>query len=213
MKSTCVGVCLGILVTAGFAQAEFGVEYISTSNTAEVSLMILPDGSGPPLAAASLFGGQVTDATVELRIADEFGTGLADFPAEDLWLDDGNGQAVGCGFSGAFLYADGPTDANGVASFSGSPAGGGTANGTVYVYLSGGRATEIGLFGVEHPPLNLRLNSPDLNADGKVDLSDLPTFATDFYGTYNYRSDFVWDGVVNLTDVVKMAGALGHDCP
>ena len=60
---------------------------------------------------------------------------------------------------------------------------------------------------------DLRLNSSDIDGNGTVNLSDVQLFATDFYGSYDYRSDFVWDGVVNLSDIVPLARAMGADCP
>jgi hypothetical protein len=42
----------------------------------------------------------------------------------------------------------------------------------------------------------------------------VPLFAADFFaGTGAYRSDFVWDGTVNLADLVVFADAVGAGCP
>jgi len=62
-------------------------------------------------------------------------------------------------------------------------------------------------------PTPVYFNSPDLSGDLKVGLSDVTLFAADFYGPYNYRSDFDWDGEVGLTDLVIMAAAMGATCP
>ncbi|MDX2472329.1 MAG: hypothetical protein QNL91_01345 [Candidatus Krumholzibacteria bacterium] len=57
-------------------------------------------------------------------------------------------------------------------------------------------------------------NSPDINGDGVVNLTDVPLFAGDFHGgAYDFRSDFHYDGIVNLSDVVHMAQGLGSSCP
>ncbi len=57
-------------------------------------------------------------------------------------------------------------------------------------------------------------NSPDINGDLAVDLSDVPLFVADYFslGTYEYRSDFNWDQTVNLTDVVVLTESLGSYC-
>jgi hypothetical protein len=55
-------------------------------------------------------------------------------------------------------------------------------------------------------------NSPDINGDLSVNLSDVPDFAADFFGAYDYRSDFNWDNVINLSDIVFMAQSLGVAC-
>lgn len=62
-------------------------------------------------------------------------------------------------------------------------------------------------------PLSISYNSPDINGDLRVDLSDVTFFAHDYFGVYDYRSDFNYDGVVNLTDVSMFAPELGAACP
>lgn len=79
--------------------------------------------------------------------------------------------------------------------------GGGSSEGPLWFYLYGQRAnyTEAG----QVPPVAIRFNSADLNADGVVDLADMPLFA----------GDFLWDGVLNLSDVPTLATGLGSSCP
>lgn len=55
-------------------------------------------------------------------------------------------------------------------------------------------------------------NSPDHNGDRIVDLADVGTFAQNYYGAYDYRSDLRWDGEMNLADVGAMATAIGASC-
>lgn len=59
----------------------------------------------------------------------------------------------------------------------------------------------------------LYFNSPDINGDLHINLSDVSLFAADIYRSYDYRSDFNWDGAVNLSDIVFMATGLGASCP
>jgi hypothetical protein len=57
-------------------------------------------------------------------------------------------------------------------------------------------------------------NSPDINGDGIVNLSDVPLFASDYLGGLDpFRADYQYDGVVNLSDVVKVSQAFGSQCP
>ena len=65
----------------------------------------------------------------------------------------------------------------------------------------------------ENCALSSYFNSPDINGDLAVNLSDVVLFSQDRYGDYNYRSDFNFDGVVNLSDQIILVGALGVGCP
>ena len=201
----------GVVSPARANQPAIYVEYVHTANAQEVSLLVLPDGSGLSLSEAMLFGGTTLDATIEFRLITEFGEYVAGYPFEDIWLEDDQGALQGYTYS--FMRADANTDANGVARFSRAGTGGGAAVGDIRVIVSGTPATPYGSGGTPHPPLPLRTNSPDINGDGKVDLVDVPLFAGDFYNAYDYRSDFVWDGQINLSDVVQLAAGLGHNCP
>jgi hypothetical protein len=62
--------------------------------------------------------------------------------------------------------------------------------------------------------LSIAHNSADINADGIVNLSDVQAFAVDFYDVvYNFKSDFAYDAIVNLSDIVPLAQAMGGTCP
>ncbi len=59
----------------------------------------------------------------------------------------------------------------------------------------------------------LLFNSPDLNADLVVNLTDVVEFAEDFFDAdYEFRSDLYFDWAVNLSDLSEMAGAIGTAC-
>jgi hypothetical protein len=62
-------------------------------------------------------------------------------------------------------------------------------------------------------PLNVSYNSPDINGDLVVNLSDVALFANDFFTGYNYRSDYNYDQIINLTDLALFASAIGSTCP
>ena len=98
---------------------------------------------------------------------------------------------------------------SGISTFSLAYFGGGWHNtGTnIWVHEGGGLWNPIPM------PVNVRFNSPDINGDLVVNLSDIVYFTQDFYGAYNYRSDFNWDGVINLSDIALMAQGIGAACP
>jgi Dockerin type I domain len=61
--------------------------------------------------------------------------------------------------------------------------------------------------------VELYFNSPDINGDLAVDLLDITTFIADLNGSYNYRSDFNFDGAIDLLDLSFLQGAMGASCP
>lgn len=215
MKFVTVGtivLCLSILA-AGSGLAESGVPYVrfvTQPNTEEVSLFILPDATGAPFSAAVLLGGTETDARITVQLVDVNGiVPIPNFPAEDMWLSSELATAHSCltwGFT-----AESNTDDQGYTTFTMPLPGGGWSDGPLWFYLNGNKASHP-LTG-ELPPLAMRFNSADISGNGSVDLADVPLFADDYYGAYAYRSDFNWDGALNLSDVTKMAISLGSSCP
>jgi hypothetical protein len=67
--------------------------------------------------------------------------------------------------------------------------------------------------GCEPKYIELYVNSPDINGDLTVNIQDASQFNSDIFGTYSYRSDFNYDGVVNLSDAGIMQAAIGASCP
>jgi hypothetical protein len=61
--------------------------------------------------------------------------------------------------------------------------------------------------------LPLKFNSPDINGDLTVDLSDLSLFAGNFFGAYHHRGDFNNDGIINLSDLAIFATGYQTVCP
>lgn len=212
MKSSPALSCVVCVLLAGQAAGqviecwdlgEFTTAELVTSDPGPVSVMVVPDGSGDRFAEAQNGSGQMVDATIVLYLRDCDALPIASFPAEDLWLETVDGGLVPC-MGGA--TADSDTDTEGRTTFSQPLRAGGMSAGEVLIMVSG-------LPAIWPPYLPLMFNSPDLNADHMVNLSDLAVFAGDFYGDYQYRSDLFHDGVINLIDLVRMAGAFGANCP
>lgn len=168
-----------------------------------LSLFNLPNGGGSAFADAYLPGGGTADATITLILRDGGGVVIPGFPGEDLWLESADGGMVPC--TGGTV-ADFNTDVNGVTTWENPLAAGGQSTALCQVIVSGDPLTS-------NSGLAISFNSADINGDGAVNLTDVGNFSTDFYGAYNYRSDFVADGVLNLSDVGKLAVGVGAACP
>jgi len=226
--------CLVLCGITGLAQAQTPDPNLSYANYAaypsQVSCCIYPNGGGTPLSGCYAFGGQWINATITVTLLDAAGTPIPLFPAVDLRLRTNLGGIVWCpivitprgALPGYECIADAPTNAAGRTTFSLSYFGGGQTSPALgeicEVYAVVGTAI-IPIRGTDPmggPPnsqLDIQFNSPDIDANGIVNLTDLVAFATDFYGVYSYRSDYFWDGIINLSDIVHMARAFGATCP
>ncbi len=174
------------------------------------SLFSLPSGAGRNFAQAMIRGGWRIDATLVMVLwSDQPGWGapVPFFPAEDMWLSANSGRLVPC--NGGTI-ADADTDATGRTSWAEPLRAGGQCDlgsgDRLFVVVNGDLAADL-------TDLGLRLNSADLNGDRVVNLTDVSMFVSDLDGTYAYRSDFAWDGVLNLSDAGFMGQSLGSQCP
>jgi hypothetical protein len=215
MKSLCalwVFVGLTLLLPAVWVSAnpipDFSNCHYACATSQQVSVYTRPDGLGDPLADCYLYGGQKTDATITLWVIDSEGNPVTDFPPEDMWLET-ESQANGPVICSDLFVADHATDVNGMTTFSQSFAAGGASTGIedrVIVWILGYPLTH-------QESLPLLFNSPDINRDLVVNLSDVVHFVGYFTGSYDYRCDYHWDGQLNLSDVVLLGQAVGTGCP
>jgi len=190
------------------------VQEVECNVTEPVCILVVPDGSGSSFSQARTFGGDVVDATVAVLIwlVDEFGGGgpLAGFEAEYLTLLAPGGGTVGCA-QPYVAAADHDTDDNGWTEFSLAPRAGGWSQGLLEIYLIAELASAMGS---DIPPLPIYFNSPDLNGDLVIDLTDIALFSQDLHESdAPLRSDLVWDGVINLSDITVFCQHLGASCP
>jgi len=201
--------------------ADTGVPFVGAIDQSifdSATILVHPDGSGPPLSEARSHQGTV-DATIRVMLVDLYFYPIPLFPSEDLWIqfEVGEGTATGCiqyqGFEGGVFLADQATDIDGWTEFALPLRGGGWSNQSVTVYLNGSPAMDP--YQSVFPPLPLGMVSPDITGDLVVNLSDIAIFTQDLHHHSNLahpRSDFNNDTVVNLVDITLMVQAAGTAC-
>ncbi len=193
--------CSAALATAGvpdLAQSSAATAYTGAGSAV---MFNIPNGGGSAFTGARNTGG-VVDATVTLTLLDGLSAPIVNFPFEDMWLESDDG---GMAFCTGGTTADANTDANGQTTWATPLQAGGSSMALTVVMISGGALTS-GDLAIAH-------NSADISGDGVVNLTDVPLFVNDFYGAYAFRSDFAFDAVINLSDVVRMGTAIGASCP
>jgi hypothetical protein len=197
----------GVGIAAAYFDAHDNGRYgdATIATNSQVSVYTIPDRSGDPLNNCYLYGGARTDATITLEVTDESGNPISGVPAEDMWMETTLGGLHLC-TNGSI--ADDATNAAGLTTFSQAVAGG------YHTDPNNGERTRIYINGHVTPQqFNVQFNSPDIDGNLVVNLSDVPPFAQDYFNPYNYRSDFHWNGVINLADVALLANGIGATCP
>ncbi len=184
-----------LLGLSSLAAAGIPDDTLSTATSAGGTVLVTPAGLGKTLAEKG--------ATISVTVLDVNGNAIAGYPFQDIWVDDTGDGSISLCKGGS--VADFNTDAAGATTISGAIAGGGFTQAGVQVYLAG-----TPLAG---PALAIDMNSPDMNGDLEVNLIDIGIFGADFGGAYNFRSDLVPDGVINLSDVGEFGVHLFEVCP
>lgn len=191
---------------------------VSESTNYSMVLYIQPDGTGPALNNTRVRDPYlgVIDATILVELRDSDNVLVLGYPAADVWLEAQNGGLSFCVDNPAI--ADFASEQRGggefewCTEFSGPFYGGGhtdpAAGDQVVVMTASTGSTPV----TAHLS-DLQMNSADINGDLVVNLIDLGIFAGDYFGTYNFRSDFVPDNQVNLGDIGRMASGMGTACP
>lgn len=167
----------------------------------------LPDGEmegGNPLTAARTLGGPV-DASITLFLRDSQNNPIVGFPRGIIELVDPTNQLAGCYTSNQPNSPEADSDSEGKMVWSSSLSFGGWIQDEIMVSI-----WNVGEMLCDVP---IHHNSADINADWGVNLADVAIFAEDFFGEYTFRSDFYYDGIINLIDVAMMGQAFGAACP
>jgi len=176
----------------------------TSAATDDVSILVCPLGDGDSFSGAQAFGlGPGTaNALITVTLLDINFVPVVNYPREDVWL-----EANGLCYCPDGNIADANTDANGMTQFD-LPlrAGGCSDDGSTVIWVNGDA--------INNPPLDhLLYNSPDMNCDLVVNLTDIVFFSQVYYGAYDYCADFYWDGSINLSDIVFLAQHNSHACP
>ena len=171
-----------------------------------VTITVCPGGDGESLADVG--------SVVTVTVVDPAGVPVADLPIADMVLSEpwwGPDAVLHyCETSArAGFAADAPTDASGVATFSGTLAAGGWSDLGLTAKLWCGDFTVVAE--TLGPPLQIRINSPDLNGDGRVNLNDFGIFG-EAYASTTWICDFTHDGLVSLADFAAFGSHYAHAC-
>jgi len=198
---------LGIVVVSLASLAWAGVPDLEVSSATidpaanGASIWVLPNGTGAGFDEA-FAGGSVVDATINVILIDTAGDPIFLYPFEDLWLETSGDGLVACPGG---TVADASTDAAGETTFSNAPLAGGNSFGeTTLVIVAGAPLSGGGL--------PITFNSPDINGDLTVNLSDIVPFTQTLGGAYDYSADYNNDGVINLSDIVRFTPGIGTSC-
>ena len=202
---------IALVIAAASAMAGVPDLQLSTASTAAgvgvtPTMYNLPNGLGSTFANVRSTGG-VVNATISLTVLDGGGVPVANFSANDMWLEKeivaSTGNFAAC--TGG-TTADLNTNASGVTTWAAPLRAGGWSTSKTLVVINGAALTS-------NTGLILQHNSADINGDGNANLSDIPLFVADFYGAYSFRSDLLFDGIVNLSDIPRVASGVGAVCP
>lgn len=174
----------------------------------QVSVFLTPDGTGNLMTEARAINTpplDVVNATITVTLLDAGMNPVFAYPFEDMWLETTLGGLAAC-TNGTLANAN--TDINGVSTFVGPFYAGGYSNKVA------GELTQVIINGspLVNEDLNVLFNSPDVFADGVVDLSDVSQFSG-YYGGTNYAADYFYDGSVNLSDLVLFSSSVNVVCP
>lgn len=151
-----------------------------------------------------------------VRVIDEEGEGVPGIPSTDYWLQAADPEEELC-LCASPITADSVTDSSGRTTFSGPILGGGCA-------VGGGLTMSVqGKIIIDMPActsvkiVDIVIVSPDINADCRVDLSDLALFGlgynkSDGEAGYDPCCDFNHDGQCTLSDFAYFAEHYQHTC-
>jgi hypothetical protein len=164
----------------------------STATSASGCYTVCPAGDANSLAAIG--------ATITVTVKDAAGTPIAGIPATDFWVIGCSDNLILVAGSGS-INADGPTDANGRTTISGSLMAGGCDITGLSVVVQGVVLWDAAC--QQRLCLPIETASPDNSGDGVVDLIDLSIFAAGYTSPpqpYNPCLDFACGSVVDLID-------------
>jgi len=180
---------------------DLSMAWCEYSGSDPVVVVNFPNGEGKRFDEARISGGAV-NGTIHVILLDAVGRPFPDYPSEDLWLESNDSHLSLCPEGSS---ADAFTDVNGETTWVLPLRAGGYSEDYARVIVNG--------MHLSGPGLNVHFNSPDINGDLRVNLSDLPLFTHDYFGEYLFRSDFHFDHIINLSDVTILVRGMNASCP
>lgn len=205
------GICACALMigVATFAMAGIPDLQESTAapafNSGVISLYNLPNGGGQSFNQARFFNGvssDIVNGEITLTVLDSDLNPVVLYPFEDIWLESRDGGMFIC--PGGSV-CDQSTDEFGQTTWTVPMLAGGYSTDLMQVVINGGALTS-------DSGMSIMVNSADINGSGQVELGDVTIFSGDFFGAYNYRSDFSYDTAIDLLDVTRLAAGWGALC-
>ncbi len=159
-----------VLLSFSTAGATSGIPDLDNSSWSHglidpAGILVCPLGDGTDLGSALSISGGLVDATITLTMLDSSNLPIANFPAEDMWIEvPGMSPCIGGSI------ADSATDYSGVTTFSNPLLMGGIQNGDLEMFINGSVVNHGE--SVEHTFL-----SPDLSGDHQINLTDTVMFS------------------------------------
>ncbi len=206
----------GNVLAQGSPVAQNSTAVLTTTGLNDVSMFLVPNGSGTPFTACYERGGRIISAMITVTLNNALGLPATGVPATDIRLEHWNSPLVWCP---PFMYpppfhapnlADGPTNAAGQTTFTMSYHGGHWVRNVTYVWV----LENTGIWNRIPTPVNVSYNSTDLNADLVVNLIDVSLFVGFYFaGGYFYEIDYNYDLKNDLIDVTFLAQTIGAACP
>jgi len=206
--------CILLLICspAGFAQ-KLGECESEVRTTCSLRISVCPAGDFEHIRTGC--GGD--SDYIEIIVRDEGYSPVAGIPPTDFWMNacDAPQELAVC--DAPFFLADSMTGPNGRTTFSGQIAAGGCIlTGGVFFVVQGKTLMDLETCAVPIC-LDVVIVSPDINADGQVNLSDLSFFGQSYNHQlgepeYNPCCDFNDDEDCNLSDFSYVGEHYQHEC-
>ena len=211
IRTTTLCVACGLLLGALAAVADdvpdldpTWIEFVAPNSNSRV-LLVRPDGQGPGFTEARGLDGAIVDSRIKITVMTGTGERVYNYPREDIWLMDLDGDLALC--EGGTIPDD-DTNEQGEAFWVNPPRVGGHSDSPVTAYVNGDAV-------ITGTGLPLFFNSPDVDGNLEVGLSDLDDFVSDYFGPYQLRADLHYDNMISLTDLDVFVEAYfdGIACP